>query len=476
MIKPLYRLILLLIFTIPGKGLIAQQSGPSLTFYFDYRIEYVYSTPGIPSGTIIVLYNSMDKYAGFSKITPFLEDDDLMLCFQDGSNMLISESNNTKKAILRAASMPARDLNKVEFDMDTQVFWDYVKPTGRQTDMAGYLVDEFKGVLDDYSERTLWLSKESFDARMLHTPFNTATNIFPLPFVEANFLSPEQFLFSSEIKLEDGSRYSLNVTYLEYELNKVTVDDVLIYSESRDNSLAARYDETKGLLREAKWETWKNFDKMDGLEYVPRTYDFDRELTFQCSYPDEAASNLQVFIHSKNPYVGFKSDAFKNGLDFVLAFKNGSLIAYYKDEQDGNNEAIFIEAPGNQMHLDDPDLISWNDEEFKEFWIRSGKRLTIGGHVADQFMLDTSATNKEFLYLKRVEFDPRLIYMDHYQYIQDFPECFAFLGNVSPYELVVKWESELAYGSPASTRLTQLKESNFKFSDENFGKFRRLKK
>lgn len=474
--KLLCRLILLLIGALSGNVLIAQQAGPNMTFYFDYRIEYIYSTPGIPSGTIIVLYNSKDKYAGFTKITPFLEDDDLMVCFQDGSNILLTEVNNNKRAIIREASIPGRNLDKVEFDMDAAVFWDYVKSTGRQTDMAGYLVEEYKGVLDDYSERTVWLSKESFDARMLHTPFNTATSIFPLPLVEASYISPEQFLFGSEIRLEDGSRYSLNVTYLEYELNKVTVEDLEIYSGGGGNSQAERYDETRGLLREAKWETWQNFDKMDGLEYQPRTYEFDRELTFECIIPDEGSSKLEVFLHSKNPYVGFKSKAFKNGLEFVLAFKNGSLIAYYKDEENGKQEAIFIEAPGNQMHLDDPQLISWYDEEFKEFWIRSGKRLTIGGQVSDQFILDTTANNKEFLYLKKVEFDPRLIYMDHYQFVQDFPACFAFLGNISPYELVVKWESESAYGSPASTNLVQLKESNFKFSDEKITSFRRVKK
>lgn len=469
-------LIVFLVSCFSGNMLIAQQAGPSLTFYFDYRIEYIYTTPGIPSGTIIVLYNSRDKYAGFTKITPFLEGDDLMVCFQDGSNMLLTEVNDKKRAIVREASIPGRNLDKVEFDMDAAVFWDYVKPTGRQTDIAGYLVEEYKGILDDYSDRTVWLSKESFDARMLHTPFNTATNIFPLPLVEATYLSPDQFLFSSEIRLEDGSRYSLNVTYLEYELNKVSFHDLEIYSGGGGNSQAERYDESKGILREAKWETWQNFEKMDGLEYIPRTYEFDREITYQCVIPEEPSSKLEVFIHSKNPYVGFKSDAFKNGLEFVLAFKNGSIIAYYKDEQDGSMEAIFIEAPGNQMHLDDPQLISWYNEEFKEFWIRSGKRLTIGGHVSDQFMLDTTANNKEFLYLKRVEFDPRLIYMDHYQYIQDFPACFAFLGNISPYELVIKWESESAYGSPASTSLLQLKESNFKFSDENMNSFRRVKK
>ncbi len=476
MLKYFPGITLFLIALFSGNLLLAQQSGPTLTFYFDYRIEYIYSTPAIPSGTIIVLYNSRDKYAGFSKITPFLEGEDLMICFQDGSNMLLTEANNSKRAIIRDASIPGRNLDKTAFDMDAAVFWDYIKPTGRQTDMAGYLVEEYKGVLDDYSERTVWLSKESFDARMLHTPFNTATNIFPLPLVEATYLSPDQFLFGSEIRLEDGSRYSLNVTYLEYELNKVTFDDIEIYSGGAGKSLAERYDESKGLLREAKWETWQNFDKMDGLEYQPRTYDFDRQLTYECSIPDEKPSKLEVFIHSKNPYTGFKSDAFKNGLEFVLAFKNGSVIAYYKDEQDGTQEAIFIEAPGNQMHLDDPQLITWYNEEFKEFWTRSGNRLTIGGHVSDEFVLDSTASNKEFLYLKRVEFDPRLIYMDHYQYVQDFPECFAFLGNISPYELVIKWKSEAAYGSAASTNLIQLKESNFKFSDENISSFKRIKK
>ena len=122
--KLLCRLILLLIGALSGNVLIAQQAGPNMTFYFDYRIEYIYSTPGIPSGTIIVLYNSKDKYAGFTKITPFLEDDDLMVCFQDGSNILLTEVNNNKRAIIREASIPGRNLDKVEFDMDAAVFWD----------------------------------------------------------------------------------------------------------------------------------------------------------------------------------------------------------------------------------------------------------------------------------------------------------------------------------------------------------------
>src|SRR5690606_5150519 len=99
----LSRLIILLICVLSGNEIKAQQAGPSLTFYFDYRIEYIYSTPIIPSGTIIVLYNSRDKYAGFTRITPFLEDDDLLVCFQDGSNLMLTEVNNKKRAIIRDA-------------------------------------------------------------------------------------------------------------------------------------------------------------------------------------------------------------------------------------------------------------------------------------------------------------------------------------------------------------------------------------
>ena len=51
-----------------------------------------------------------------------------------------------------------------------------------------------------------------------------------------------------QIKLEDGSRYSLSVTYLEYELNIVTFDDVEIYGNGNGKSNAELYDETKGKI------------------------------------------------------------------------------------------------------------------------------------------------------------------------------------------------------------------------------------
>ncbi len=472
-----FRSLLCLICLAASASLQAQDNG-GRSFYFDYRIEYTYSTPTIPNGSIIALYNSLEKYVAFTQLSPYLGDSSILIGFADGSSILYTEERNGQQAVVKPATMPGRDLRSNKEDMDAAVFWSYVRPTGKTMDIAGYLANEYTGTLDDYSLRRVWVSEESFDARTLHTPFSGLDGKLPLPLLEASFIGGEQFLLGSEIQLENGQRYSLMLTYLEYELHMLDLSSAYWLTTGTGTELASKFNSAADRLREKKWEVWQQYERMGGLEYSPTTYPFDTRYIYEWTTDEDTrAQRLEVLFNTELGYAGFRSPAFDPAMDMLLGFKNGVMIAYFSDPVGRSpEEAIFIEPAGNQLHLDEPDVIRWGTEAFGQYWQKTGKKKTLAGLVCDEYGNLNYNPVTETLCLSRSSFDPRVMYMDYHEYIEHFPPCFSAGAYLPPNELITYWEAYLPELGKSRLVLKEVGPVREEFSDKLYPVFKRVRK
>lgn len=445
------------------------------TFYFDYRIEYAYSTPSVPNGQIIAYYNSLDKYVSYAFISPFMEDGTQVIAFFDGSSIVFSDEPGVRKGIIYQATLPGRKPSDTHTNDSGEKLREKVTPTGKTVDIAGYEAAEYSGILDDGSKRTLWISEESFDARTLHTPIHGSMNILPLPLTEAGFLGPEQFLLGSEILLEGGERYSLTVTYLEYELNRIQFIDFDMVLTDVGNNMASNHHAHQSLLREAKYEVWQDYDRMSGLEYAPMTYDFDRHYTYRLT---TAAGTLDVdvYFNTAFEFCGITSKQFPENLEFILGFKNGTMIAYYEDELGVEpTEAIFFAPAGSSLHLDHPENLRWTEYSFKNKWQPTGQTQTIAGLSSTGYQLLDESAEQNKLYLYNTPFDPRSLYMEYSNHITGFPPVFSSAYSLPPYQLITRWTGKDGDGQDIQLELISAdNEVEFIFSDEEIEQFNKV--
>jgi len=445
-------------------------------FVFDFKIEYAYTTPTVPNGRIIALYNSRDRYVMYSNVYPFMDDDSQLLVFFDGSAILFTQIEGRSNAFIYPATIPGR--NNLNDSSKSNPFWDKVKPTERKADIAGYEAAEYQGKLSDDSKRTIWISEESFDSRALHAPLHPSVNFLPLMLTEALYIQDDQFLLSSEIALENGHKYFLTVTYLEYELKKVVYNNYTAQVSKQEFSMAQNYQHSKTLLWQDKYEAWIQYDRFNGLEYTPRTYDFDTKVSYEYSIQDEKGL-IDVFFNSEFEFCGIRSELFSDDLKFVLGFKDGTVIAYYSNPEslEAIGEGIFFDPAGGKMHLDHPDKIQFNKWKFDSTWNPLNQPEKNDANLSSRLY---DYTNKDYhekkLGLSQISFDPRTLYLDYASSVNGFIDFQTNLDMLPVDHLItLHHESE----APNESRTLRLKSYNrldqkFEFSDEQVALFYRI--
>jgi len=419
----------------------ANQNDPlsDWTLLFDYRVEYAYTTPSVPYGNIIAYYNSQDKYVLYNTVSPFMDEGTQLLVFFDGSSVLFSQSDGSPKALIYNATLPER--KKTTTLESRHTFWNSILPSGRKADIAGYEAVEYKGELPDNSKRTVWISEESFDARALHAPLPPSINFLPLQLTESVFLNDHQFLLSSEIALTNGQKYFLTVTYLEYELKKIDFKEFENQIIKVENSLAQTYHHTKCILWQEKYESWLKYDRFNGLEYEPRKYDFDVHAIYDVKN-ETFQGQIDVFFNTTYEFCLIQSELFSNGLNAVLGFKDGTVIAYFAEKMSAYppGEAIFFDPGGDHMHLDQPALIYANQQKFDDLWqMIQSNSSRIGGLDGQEYQSASKSNKGEQLGIARIPFDPRTLYLDYHSLLDGFPNLFSHLSITPRNHLVTNY-------------------------------------
>ena len=470
------RYMVIAVFQLLGLTLTGQSD--QYTFFFDYKIEYTYTSPGAPSGQIIVYYNSLDKYAAYTYISRFMEGDGRLITFFDGSALQINEMDGRWEGQSFPATMA--DRKSIESTpLNTDKLPTEWKTSNRNVDIAGYAAEEFGATMQDESQRKIWISKDAFDARTLHTPSIPGTRMLPLTMTEATFLPPGSFLMGSEIELDGGYRYSLMVTYLEHEFHRMTFENLRPVSTSNEKCMATSYHAHHSKLREAQFEVWLAYDRMNGLEYIPRTYDFDKHARYvwvsepSLEHPNGQRQYMDIYFNSDFEFAAIHSPFFTEDLEWILTFKNGAIIAYYGPED--QREAIFIDPVSEHHHLDHPEKLMWHQFTFTQLWKDNNFQSNIKGWASREWALKGYDGMDDKLFLYEISFDPRIAYQDISNYIGGFLPIFEGAETVPSHQLVTRYSRITETGRRQTVELEEWKtDIQFLFSDETVQKFYRL--
>jgi hypothetical protein len=448
------------------------------TFYFDYKIEYTYTSPGAPSGQIIVYYNSLDKYAAYTYISRFMEGDSRLITFLDGSALQVNEMENRWEGQIYPATLSDRNTTEVLQTAFANLPPEW-KATGRNVDIAGYEAEEYTATFKDDSQRKIWISKDAFDARTLHTPSIPGTRMLPLTLTEATFLNPGLFLMGSEIELDGGYRYSLMVTYLEHEFHRMTFENLQPVSASVDKSMATSYHAHHSKLREAQFEVWMVYDRMNGLEYIPRTYDFDRHARYvwigepTLEHPNGSRQYMDIYFNSDFEFAAISSPSFSDDLEWILTFKNGAIIAYYGPED--QREAIFIDPVSDHHHLDHPEKLIWHQFTFDQLWKATEFQSNVKGWISREWTLKGFDGLDDKLFLHEVNFDPRVAFQDIGNYVGGYSPIFEGAESIPSHRLITRYSRMTKNDRKQTIELEEWRSDiQFLFSDEAVQKFYRL--
>lgn len=389
-----------------------QEEVDTVSFYFDYRIEMTFKTPGIEDGQIIALYNSIDKYAAYTKIHPVKSDDNLFIVFDDGSHIILKQLGRQMSWHIYESNLEQTN-NNFDFDSLSPHFADIA-------DIAGYEAVPYTGQLQDGTSRRLWISDDSFDASALYSQIVTSPNLIPLTLLEGSGLDSNMFLLGSEIIVDNQITHSHRVTYLEYELNKLSYPIDRSNTGQGSNNKASYFMDAPGALYEMKRKSWEEWDRMHGLQYEPMTYTFDKKLVYEVHIDSNESSQLNVFYNSKYDYAGILLDNDDSGLYFILTFKNGTTIAYYTGlEDESETEAIFFQPAGHYLHLDHPEILRMRSINWKHQW-------QLAGHQKNEADVSVYESNDDALdnrlSIQKSDLDMRMVFVDFGRYIPGFPQ------------------------------------------------------
>lgn len=378
-------------------------------FYFDYRIEITYKAPSVDNGQVIALYNSMDKYVAYTKIYPVSNEEDIYIVFQDGSQLAFRGGGDIKYAELYAEPPlqmnPHFDVSALADDRRTVV------------DIAGYEAISYTGELTDGTARRLWLCDDAFDSSPMHYALTAKPHLLPLSLTEISGLDSNTFVMGNDIQVNDMVTHSHRVSYLEYELNTIETPYRLPQHYLQSDHDAVQHLLNGGKLYIQRKKNWDNWHKMHGLDYEPMTYEFDRKMTYSIAQDLEVEHIVEVFYNTYYHYAGILIDSDTSSLYFILAFKNGTAIAYYEGVADGKgSEAIFFQPAGDYLHFDHPETIKSAQTAFERQWTHNQS------HKPNHHSYQSAKTDiEDTLHIEEVDLDLRMVFTDFGRYIPDFP-------------------------------------------------------